>query len=238
MSLLKMKSGNTTRSGKLTALIALHLVLASPNLFAQDHSQHGPGSHRVFNDPAEYTKSWDDPARDAWQRPVDLVNGLGVTAGMAVADIGTGTGYLLPHLSRAVGPSGKVYAVDISAEMLTWVGERAKREGMTTIIPTMAKGDSTGLETASIDRAIMINVWHHVENQDAYAKDLARSLRPGGVVFIVEADPDSTQEGGPPQHFRLRPEAVIERFENAGFSAVIDPVKLDRQYVIRASKPE
>ena len=169
---------------------------------------------------------------------ITQLTALGVQAGMAVADIGTGTGYMLPHLSRASGTTGKVYAVDISPQMLDWVSERAKREGLANISTVKATGDSTGLETASTDRAIMINVWHHIENPEAYAKDLLRSLRPGGVVFIVEADPHSTQEVGPPQHFRLRPEAVIERFESAGFSAVIDPVKLDRQYVIRASKPE
>jgi len=221
-------------------LVITGLSILASHVVAQEHAQHdkNPGHHRTFDDPASYTKSWDDPARDEWQRPVDLVTALDVQAGMAAADIGTGTGYLLPHLSRATGATGKVYAVDISPQMLDWVNERAKREGLTNISTVKATGDSTGLETASIERAIMINVWHHIENPEAYAKDLLRSLRPGGVVFIVEADPDSTQEGGPPQHFRLRPEAVIERFERAGFSAVIDPVKLDRQYVIRASKPE
>jgi len=237
---------NTDRSDSfdkrtiVVALFAVQLLFTASPITAQEHKQHdkNPGHHRTFDDPASYSKSWDDPARDEWQRPADLVTALGVHAGMAVADIGTGTGYMLPHLSRAAGTTGKVYAVDISPQMLDWVSERAEREGLANISTVKATGDSTGLETASTDRAIMINVWHHIENPEAYAKDLLRSLRPGGVVLIVEADPHSTQEGGPPQHFRLRPEAVIERFESAGFSAVIDPVKLDRQYVIRASKPE
>jgi SAM-dependent methyltransferase len=225
------------KRGIVVPLFATCLIFAATNLAAQEHGQHGEGAahHRVFDDPAEYTKTWDDPARDTWQRPAELVAALGMLAGMAVADIGTGTGYLLPHLSRAAGAAGQVYAVDISPEMLTWVGERAKREGLANISTVKATGDSTRLETASIDRAIMINVWHHVENPDAYAKDLNRSLRPGGVVFIVEAHPDAEQENGPPRHFRLQPEAVMAQFERAGFSVSLEPLTLDRQYVIRAS---
>jgi len=213
------------------------LIFYAVNLPAQEHGQHGESAahHRIFDDPASYTKTWDDPARDTWQRPADLVGALGVQAGMAVADIGTGTGYLLPHLSRAAGTEGQIFAVDISPQMLDWVSERAEREGLANITTVQASGDSTGLPTASIDRAIMINVWHHIENPEAYAKDLYRSLREGGVVFIVEAHPEATQEGGPPRHSRLHPEAVIAQFERAGFSASLEPLMLDRQYVVRAS---
>jgi len=223
------------RRGIVVALFTTCLLVSAAKLSAQDHGQHGAGHHRIFDDPATYTESWDDPARDAWQRPADLVDALGLQTGMTVADIGTGTGYLLPHLSRAAGTEGQVYAVDISPQMLDWVSERAEREGLANITTVKASGDSTGLETASIDRAIMINVWHHIENPEAYAKDLYRSLREGGVVFIVEANPEAAHEGGPPRHFRLPPAVVMQQYERAGFSVSLEPITLDRQYVIRAS---
>lgn len=192
---------------------------------------HPPGAHKVFDDPADYARHWEDPSRDAWQRPAELVAALAVAPGMAVADVGTGTGYLLPYLSRAAGPAGRVYAVDLSPQMLDWVRERAAREGLDNVTPVKASGNASGLEPASVDRAILINVWHHVEEPAAYARDLHAALRPGGVLFIVEAKPDAPE--GPPRHFRIAPEKVVETLERAGFEASVDPFEIDRQYVVR-----
>jgi len=219
----------------LTGCVCLGgLALVAGTVTAQEDREHG--AHRVFDDPAAYTQSWDDPDRDAWQRPSDLVVALGVKPGMAVADIGTGTGYLLPHLSRAVGAEGRVFAVDVSPQMLGWVRDRAEREGLSNIATVAASGGGSGLPSASIDRGIMINVWHHVEDQDAYARDLFRSSREGTVIFIVEARSDFEGPGGPPRHFRLSPESVVAQFERAGFRATLDPFSIDRQYVIRAER--
>ena len=86
------------------------------------------------------------------------------------------------------------------------------------------------------DRAIMINVWHHIEDPAAYARDMARVLRPGGVLFIVEARHDMQEEGGPPAHFRLPPQKIIAQLEQAGLKAGVDAFGLDRQYVVRATR--
>jgi ubiquinone/menaquinone biosynthesis C-methylase UbiE len=155
---------------------------------------------------------------------------------MAVADIGTGTGYLLPHLSPAAGAEGRVFAVDISPAMLEWVEERAKREGMNNVTTVIASGGATGLPPSTVDRAIMVNVWHHIEDPDAYARDLHRVMREGAILFIVEAHPGADHRGSPPRHFRLPPETVVEQLERAGFRAKLDPFQIDRQYVVRAER--
>ncbi|MEZ4331821.1 MAG: class I SAM-dependent methyltransferase [Myxococcota bacterium] len=193
-----------------------------------------PGAHRTFDDPAACVRRWEDPARDTWQRPADLVAALGVEAGMTVADIGTGTGYLLPWLSRAVGPDGRVEAVDVSPPMLEWVAERADREGLDNVTTVQASGHATGLAPGSVDRAILINVWHHVEDPAAYARSLYASLRAGGTLFIVETKLDAPE--GPPRRFRLAPSRVVEALEQAGFEASVDPFEIDRQYVVRGHR--
>lgn len=220
------------RSIALAAIIGS--LLPVPRTEAADH-EHANPAHRTFDDPAAYAKSWENPERDAWQRPAELIAALGVRPGMNVADIGTGTGYLLPHLSRAAGPGGKVFAVDISPAMLKWVRDRAAADGLDNVTAVQANSGATTLPAQSIDRAIMINVWHHIENQDAYARDLRNAMRDGGVLFIVETRPDAGEDG-PPKHFRLPPEKVIERLAQAGFRATLDPFKIDRQYVIRAQR--
>jgi len=223
------------RRSLLPALMVVALcsgaLLPLPGQAAEAH-----GAHQTFDDPAAYSQSWDDPARDAWQRPADLVAALDVQPGMAVADIGTGTGYLLPHLSRAAGEAGRVFAVDISQAMLDWVQHRATREGMNNVVPVVASGSATGLPPASLDRAIMINVWHHIDDPDAYARDLHHVLRPDAVLFIVEAHPEADHRGGPPRHFRLSPQVVVEQLQRAGFRARLDPFQLDRQFVVRAER--
>lgn len=220
------------RTVELVATIAL-LVVASPT-WAAEHAQHD--AHRSFDDPAQYSQSWDDPARDAWQRPAELVTALAIRPGMSVADIGTGTGYLLPHLSRATGASGTVHAVDVSAKMLEWVAQRAAREGLRNVRTVKAQGGATGLPARSVDRAIMINVWHHIDEPAAYARDLARVLRTNGIVFIVEARPGLQEADGPPAHFRLPPERIVAELKSAGLAARLDDFQLDRQYVIRATR--
>jgi len=208
-------------------------TLAAP-LAAQPHGH--AGHHRVFDDPAAYTRSWDNPERDTWQRPAELVAALGVGAGMTVADVGTGTGYLLPHLSRAADAEGRVLAVDISPEMLEWVRDRAAREGLDNIETVQASGAATGLPATTIDRAIMINVWHHIEDPAAYARDLYQVMKAGGVVFIVEARPDWDGSPAPPRHYRLEPETVVAQLQAAGFQATVDAFVIDRQYVVRAER--
>lgn len=224
-----------TRAGIAPALCAaLGALLTSAVVTAAPGHEHGH-EHR-FDDPAGYAERWEDPERDGWQRPAALVEALGVQAGMTVADIGTGTGYLLPYLHRAVGSEGQVYAVDVSEEMLAWVRRRAEQEDLDTVQTVEAAPGASGLTRASVDRAIMINVWHHIADRPAYARDLHGALRDGGVLFIVESDPDSHDDGGPPRHYRLAPATVIAELKGAGFSASREDFDLDRQYVIRAER--
>jgi ubiquinone/menaquinone biosynthesis C-methylase UbiE len=201
-----------------------------------EHSDTTQGHQHQFNEPEAYAERWEDSERDVWQQPQGLVDALGIHPGMSVADIGTGTGYLLPYLSRAAGSDGLVYAVDVSPNMLEWVRERAARESLSNVSTVAAGGARTGLASQSIDRAIMINVWHHVEQPEAYAADLLRSLKPGGVLLIVESRPDTHEADGPPAHYRMPAQTVIEQLEQAGFPASLDPFQIDRQYVVRAER--
>lgn len=194
------------------------------------------GHQHQFNEPEAYAQRWEDEERDAWQQPQGLVDALGIRPGMSVADIGTGTGYLLPYLSRAAGSAGLVYAVDVSPNMLEWVRERAARESLGNVSTVAAGGARTGLASQSVDRAIMINVWHHVEQPEDYAADLLRSLKPGGVLLIVESRPEANEADGPPAHYRMSAQAVIQQLEQAGFTATVDPFQIDRQYVVRAQR--
>jgi ubiquinone/menaquinone biosynthesis C-methylase UbiE len=202
---------------------------------AQPPSGHHRHHHHRFDDAASWSKVFDDPARDAWQKPVAVVSAMAIAPGMIVADVGAGTGYFEPHLSKAVGPSGKVVAIDVEADMVRWTNERAKREGLANVEAKLGAPADPELEPGSIDRVLVVDTWHHVEDRAGYAKKLAAALRPGGTVFIVDFTKESPH--GPPAHARLTPEEVSADLRAAG----LDPKKVEaglpHQYMIGASRP-
>lgn len=197
------------------------------------HPQHGH-QHR-FDDPAAYAAAWESPERDAWQQPAVLVASMGIEPGMRVADVGTGTGYLLRYLSEAAGPSGHVYAIDVERSMVDWVAERARTSGWANVEPVLAPTTGPGVPDGSLDRAVMVNVFHHIEQRELYAHNLLRALAPGGSVLIVETRLDAPD--GPPMHFRMPPERVMEVLEGAGFEVALSTYGNSRQYAVLGTRP-
>ncbi len=196
---------------------------------------HAHGHQHHFTDPAAYAQRWEGPERDAWQEPDRLVALLDVTPGMRVADIGTGTGYLLPWLVEAAGPEGTVLAIDVEDAMVEWVRARAEESGWTTVVPTLAPFEGPGVEPDSLDRAVMINVWHHIEDRATYAQNALAALTPGGVMLVVETRLDAPD--GPPMHYRMAPETVVAELAEAGFEASVAPWENVRQYAVVARRP-
>ncbi len=78
----------------------------------EENHKHGDHEHHHFADPAERAKKWNDPQRDEWQHPEEIIAALAPRPGATIADIGAGTGYMVAHLSKAVGENGTVIAID------------------------------------------------------------------------------------------------------------------------------
>lgn len=194
----------------------------------------GPLVHR-FEDPARWAKEFDDPARDAWQKPAELMKVMQVMPGMTVVDLGAGTGYLLPHLCRAVGPKGKVLALDIEASMVRYMEERIGREKLACANAKKVALDDPQLTEASVDRIVILDTWHHVADRVAYAKKLLRSLALGGAIYIVDFTKDAPH--GPPKHHRLTPQQVVAELTQAGLFAEAVSSTLPDQYVIVGRRP-
>jgi ubiquinone/menaquinone biosynthesis C-methylase UbiE len=199
-----------------------------------DHPPHGHHHHR-FDDAASWSKVFDDPARDEWQKPAAVVSAMAIAPGMTIADVGAGTGYFEPHLSKAAGPGGKVLAIDIEADMVRWTNERAKREGLANVEAQLGAPNDPKLAPASVDRVLVVDTWHHVEDRAAYARKLAAALRPGGIVFIVDFTKESPH--GPPVQARLTPEEISADLKGAGLEPKKVEVALPHQYMIGASRP-
>jgi predicted methyltransferase len=187
---------------------------------------------KKFTSPEEWARVFDDPERDAWQRPDRVVAILGVRPGMTAADIGAGTGYFARTLSRAVGPTGKVIAADIDPTMVRFLQRRVSREGLANVEPTLARADDPGLPPAGIDRILIVDTWRFIADRPAYAAKLAAALRPDGTITIIDYLLDSRV--APPDHHGLPPETVIAELATAGLAAELIDEDLPEQYVVRA----
>jgi ubiquinone/menaquinone biosynthesis C-methylase UbiE len=109
-----------------------------------------------------------------------------------VADIGAGEGYFVPYLSRAVGPQGKVYAVEVDDERVAQLEARVLAEGLANVEVVRGRFEDPELPDAGIDRVLIVNTYHHIEDRSDYFARLRRDLRPGGRVAIIENDTDLT----------------------------------------------
>lgn len=188
--------------------------------------------HHGFEDAEKWAAVFDDPDRDAWQRPDEVVALLSLKPGMTVADVGAGTGYFVGRLSAAVGPTGKVIATDVEPNMVRYLEERAKRDGWTNVRAVQSAPADPTLAAATADRILIVDVWHHLADRVAYARKLAAALRPGGTIAIVDFTLDA--ERGPPKTHRLAADAIIAELAQAGLTAEVVPEQLPDQYVIIA----
>lgn len=124
--------------------------------------------------------------REAWQHREEVIQALNFRPGDYVADLGSGSGYFTFLLAKAVGPSGKVYAIDIDVDMNAYVAARAREEGHTNIEVIHAKPDDPLIPESGVDLIFTCIAYHHLENHVAYFKNAGKYLRPGGRIAIIE----------------------------------------------------
>lgn len=219
----------------VTALCAACNGRSSENAVEGTVSQErSAGAERGLPQVETYAHRLDDPSRDDWQKPEEVVALLDCPRGSTVVDLGAGTGYFLPFLSPAVGEEGRVLGLDIAPETVDWLRDRADKEGLTNVDARTVAADDPDLGRRSADRILVVNTWHHIDRRVAYAKKLLRALRKDGKLLIVDFTMDATM--GPPAHKRLRVDTVMGELEAAGFKTELLEETLPYQYVIAGRK--
>lgn len=124
--------------------------------------------------------------REREERTDLLLAELDPKPGLAVADVGAGSGYLARRLAQAVAPGGTVYAVDVQPEMVRLLESLAARSGLVNLRPLLAAADDARLPAAAVDLAVMVDVYHELEFPHEVLESIARALRPGGRLVLVE----------------------------------------------------
>jgi ubiquinone/menaquinone biosynthesis C-methylase UbiE len=159
--------------------------------------------------------------RDEWQKPDEVVKALDLKPGEVVADIGAGSGYFTRRLAKVVEPDGKVYAVDVAADILGYLKERADREGLRNIVTVVSQPDDPMLPTNSVDLVFFCDTTHHIDHRVEFYKKLAPAVKAHGRMAIIDYPPDSPHAPHKPEQLVPRSQ-VISEAEQAGFKFVKD----------------
>lgn len=198
-------------------------LLAGPAAAQSPHAR-----QHSFSDAEKWARVFDDPERDAWQKPHEVIQALALKPDAVIADVGSGTGYFSVRLARVV-PKGRVYGADTAADMVKHLAERAKREGLNNVTSIAAAPDNPRLPEKA-DLIILVDAYHHIDERERYFRRLRETLKPGGRLAIIDFRLDSPE--GPPKHTRIAPERVKTELKSAGYALVQEHAFLPYQYFL------
>jgi 2-polyprenyl-3-methyl-5-hydroxy-6-metoxy-1,4-benzoquinol methylase len=171
------------------------------------------------------------------QPPELVMDILGIRPDLVIGEVGAGRGRVTVHLAARVGDKGKVYANDIDAEAVDYLKARCRRLGLTNVETILSLPDEARFPAHSLDLVIMTWVYHHLDNPVPLLKSLLPSLKPWGVMALVEPKPDETEASAK----ALTRESVGEEARAAGFTldaVIADRLEADNIFVLRPVVPD
>jgi predicted methyltransferase len=228
----RREGANEMSHGKLVAKFAnpalpIFLFLATACAHQQERmpprTQDRPLEDRI--------KSGERPERGSWQKPDEIIQALGLKNGEVVADIGAGTGYFTRRFAKAVAPDGKVYAVDVAADVLGYLEEEANKEGLHNIVTIVSREADPMLPKDAVDLAFFCDTTHHIANRVNFYRAMSPGLKEHGQLAIVDYAPGAQRNPHPPEELVPRSQ-VISEAEDAGFKFVKDFTFLPYQYFL------
>jgi arsenite methyltransferase len=211
----------------LLAFLTTPAILIGQDAVKRDQHQ----MHRLHRDPKAYIGALEDPKRDSYQKPHEVVHALALKPGEVIADIGAGSGYFTFHLARHVGPNGMVYAVDVSPDMIRHINRRIRDAKANNVVSVLAEPDDPLLPEQSVNRFFICDVWHHVENQTKYLSLMRKMLKAEGEVIMIDFHKADIPVG-PPLRMRIAREDLLNQMESNGFRLKQEHTFLPYQYFL------
>ena len=203
--------------------ILVLVAAASPLSLAVEARQ------RLFR--PEQLGTLEGPDRDAWQRPDQVMDTLNIAEGSVVADLGAGGGWFTIRLANRVGPNGVVYAEDVQPQMIEAITRRTARAQLQKIVKPLLGTSSDPRLPAPVDAALFVDAYHEMKERVVMLGHVARALKPGGRIGIIEFKKDGWGPG-PPMDERMDPERIIRDAEAAGLRLLSRETFLRYQYML------
>jgi len=195
-----------------------------------------PHTHQhSFSNAESWAKEFDDPKRDEWQKPHEVIQALAPKPDAVIADIGAGTGYFSVRFAH-MAPKGRVYGVDTEPDMVRYLSQRAKREGLQNLVAVAGSPDDAKLPE-KVDLVLLVDAYHHIDGREAYFRRLRGALKANARLAVIDFRIDSPY--GPPPSARISPDRVKEEMRRAGYVLDREHGFLPYQYflVFRAASP-
>jgi predicted methyltransferase len=164
-----------------------------------------------------------EASRETWNRPSDVIGALALSTGGSVADVGAGAGYFTLKLSRTVGPSGTVYAVDSNQETVRDLHKRIAAERLNNVKVSLGRLDDPGLPVGTLDAVLISDAYHEMIEHKAILRAIRLALKPSGRLVILEKM--AAKDQGKPrdiqtQRHHISSSVVAAELAEAGFSVV------------------
>lgn len=204
------------------------------------HGHHHGSANEFMNamDFEELVKRFDNEERNDWQKPDEVVAKLGDLTGKTVVDLGAGSGYFTVRLAAA---GANVIALDIDDRFLQHIEQRleGEEEAVRKRVSTRkTPEDAAAIGDAEADMVLTVDTYHHFGDRETYFAKLAKGLKPGGSLVIIDFMPGD-QPVGPPAEMKIAPAQVVEELEAAGFEiAETDSALLPHQFIMIAKPAE
>lgn len=219
-------------------LLLLLCELANANI---DEQNVNPEINRHYQGAAfqDWVGVFERPGREVYDRRVDVVKALQLKSGMAIADIGAGTGFYSLLFAEEVGASGHVFAVDVTEDFVLNINRRAREKNLKNIHSVLSNQTDTLLVPDSIDMAFVCDTYHHFEYPQTMLASIRRALRPDGKLIIIDFRKISgISSSWVMSHVRTDKQEVIKEIERAGFKFQKESDLLKTNYILWFSKTD
>ncbi len=198
-----------------------------------------PGINKPMVDPDYeiWVQRFERPGREVFDLREIIVKAANIQTGMEIADIGAGTGFYTRLFASAVGPEGKVYAVDIAENFIDEIVSQAEEAGMNNVIGIVNTPRETGLKAGSIDLAFVCDTYHHFEYPRTMLRSIFHALRQGGSLIVIDFRKiKGLSSNWVMSHTRANKEMVIREIESEGFVLTEDQDFMKTNFYLRFSR--
>ena len=225
-------AARTLAYGLFSSLLAASISLAEEQSIR-------PGINSYYENPdwQQWVNTFERPGREVYDKRHAIVDATGIRPGMAVADIGAGTGLFTRLFAERVGPQGRVYAVDISRPFIENIVRTSQQRGFLNVEGVVNGHKDVSLPPDSIDLAFLVDTYHHFEYPASMLSSIHRSLRPGARLVVIDFRRDPRHSSSWVMgHVRAGREAVIDEITRAGFRLIDDKALLRTNYYLVFSR--
>lgn len=230
----------TAKKSRLVICLAVVLGLSGmAGAVAEENVSCGINRHYQDPDYESWVSVFEARGREVYDKRHDIVAALHLKPGMAVADVGAGTGLFTRLFAKAVGPTGRVYAVDIAENFVKNILRTGKEQGLSNIIGIVNTQKSTLLPPASVQVVFISDTYHHFEYPQAMLASIHAALQEKGKLAIIDfRKQEGVSSGWVMSHVRANRDRVIREVTMAGFRLTGEPGLLADNYYLVFTKDE